>query len=283
MIVMENVVVDYTKFKLNCSLQVNKGMITGLVGENGAGKTTAFKALLGLIPVDSGTAKIDGISVDQLTSENKEKIGTVLSDSFFSPAFTIKDINRLLKNFYQEYDESYFLTKCQEFNLPWNQKIKEFSTGMQGKLKTLTALSHKAQILILDEPTSGLDVSARYEILDILQEYLDKYPESCVLISSHISTDLERICDDIYYLKQGKVLLHEDTDVLLDTYGILKVEETMTDKIDQSFLLYRKRTTYGYDYLTNQMSFYKENYPNLIIEKPSIDQILLMVMGGEEI
>ncbi|TLQ06932.1 ABC transporter ATP-binding protein [Marinilactibacillus psychrotolerans] len=283
MIVMENVVVDYTKFKLNCSLQVNKGMITGLVGENGAGKTTAFKALLGLIPVDSGTAKIDGISVDQLTSENKEKIGTVLSDSFFSPAFTIKDINRLLKNFYQEYDESYFLTKCQEFNLPLNQKIKEFSTGMQGKLKTLTALSHKAQILILDEPTSGLDVSARYEILDILQEYLDKYPESCVLISSHISTDLERICDDIYYLKQGKVLLHEDTDVLLDTYGILKVEETMTDKIDQSFLLYRKRTTYGYDYLTNQMSFYKENYANLIIEKPSIDQILLMVMGGEEI
>lgn len=283
MIVMENVVVDYTKFKLNCSLQVNKGMITGLVGENGAGKTTAFKALLGLIPVDSGTAKIDGISVDQLTSENKEKIGTVLSDSFFSPAFTIKDINRLLKNFYQEYEESYFLTKCQEFNLPLNQKIKEFSTGMQGKLKTLTALSHKAQILILDEPTSGLDVSARYEILDILQEYLDKYPESCVLISSHISTDLERICDDIYYLKQGKVLLHEDTDVLLDTYGILKVEETMTDKIDQSFLLYRKRTTYGYDYLTNQMSFYKENYPNLIIEKPSIDQILLMVMGGEEI
>ncbi|WP_192981207.1 ABC transporter ATP-binding protein [Marinilactibacillus psychrotolerans] len=283
MIVMENVVVDYTKFKLNCSLQVNKGMITGLVGENGAGKTTAFKALLGLIPVDSGTAKIDGISVDQLTSENKEKIGTVLSDSFFSPAFTIKDINRLLKNFYQEYDESYFLTKCQEFNLPLNQKIKEFSTGMQGKLKTLTALSHKAQILILDEPTSGLDVSARYEILDILQEYLDKYPESCVLISSHISTDLERICDDIYYLKQGKVLLHEDTDVLLDTYGILKVEETMTDKIDQSFLLYRKRTTYGYDYLTNQMSFYKENYPNLIIDKPSIDQILLMVMGGEEI
>lgn len=283
MIVMENVVVDYTKFKLNCSLQVNKGMITGLVGENGAGKTTAFKALLGLIPVDSGTTKIDGISVDQLTSENKQKIGTVLSDSFFSPAFTIKDINRLLKKFYQEYDESYFLTKCQEFNLPLNQKIKEFSTGMQGKLKTLTALSHKAQILILDEPTSGLDVSARYEILDILQEYLDKYPESCVLISSHISTDLEKVCDDIYYLKQGKVLLHEDTDVLLDTYGILKVEETMTDKIDQSFLLYRKRTTYGYDYLTNQMSFYKENYPNLIIEKPSIDQILLMVMGGEEI
>lgn len=283
MIVMENVVVEYSKFKLNCSLQVSKGMITGLVGENGAGKTTAFKALLGLTPLDSGTVTIDEISVDQLSSKDKEKIGTVLSDSFFSPAFTIKDINRLLKNFYQEYDESYFLTKCQEFNLPLNQKIKEFSTGMQGKLKTLTALSHKAQILILDEPTSGLDVSARYEILDILQEYLDKYSESCVLISSHISTDLERICDDIYYLKQGKVLLYEDTDVLLDTYGILKVEETMTDKIDQSFLLYRKRTTYGYDYLTNQMSFYKENYPNLIIEKPSIDQILLMVMGGEEI
>lgn len=283
MIVMENVVVEYSKFKLNCSLQVSKGMITGLVGENGAGKTTAFKALLGLTPLDSGTVTIDDISVDQLSSKDKEKIGTVLSDSFFNPVFTIKDINRLLKNFYQDYDETYFLTKCEQFNLPLKQKIKEFSTGMKAKLKTLTALSHQAQILILDEPTSGLDVSARYEILDMLQEYLDQYPESCVLISSHISTDLERICDDIYYLKQGKVLLHEDTDVLLDMYGILKADETMTDKIDQDFLLYRKRTTYGYDYLTNQMSFYKENYPNLIIEKPSIDQILLMVMGGEEI
>lgn len=283
MIIMENVVVEYPEFELNCTLKVEKGMITGLVGENGAGKTTSFKSLLGLIAIDSGLIMIDGVPVEKLDSSDKEKIGTVLSDSFFNEIYTVKDINLLLKSFYKNYDESYFSAMCQQFNLPLEQKIKEFSTGMKAKLKTITALSHKAQILILDEPTSGLDVNARYEIVNLLQDYLEQYPECCVLISSHISSDLEILCDDIYFLKNGKVTFHEETDVLLDTYGVLKVDENILRNIDNDFLLYKIETSYGFEFLTNQSMFYKENYPDLIIEKPTIDQTLLIIMRGEKV
>ena len=154
---------------------------------------------------------------------------------------------------------------------------------MKAKLKTLTALSHGAQLLILDEPTSGLDVSARYEILDMLQDYLVAHPQCSILISSHISSDLEKLCDDIYYLKAGQVLLHEETDRLLDAYGVLKVDEEGLGQLDRDFLLYRKRTNYGYDLLTDQRLFYMENYPKVIVEKPTIDQIMLMIMDGDRL
>lgn len=283
MIVMENVVVNYPKFKLDCSLTVEPGMITGIVGENGAGKTTAFKALLGLIKAESGTILINGKNVEELSVKEKSKFGTVLSDSFFNEIYTIDDVRRILKSFYKDYEDAYFVEKCQQFKLPMNQELKEFSTGMMAKLKTLTALSHRAEILILDEPTSGLDIHARYEILDLLQEYLDKHPEGCILISSHNSNDLEVLCDDIYYLKNGQVLLHEETDVLLDSYGIIRVAEEELEKLDRRYLLYRKKSYYGYDVLTNQFAYYKENYPETVVEKPTVDQILLVIMGGEKI
>lgn len=283
MIVMENAVVTYPSFELNCSLQVNEGTITGIVGENGAGKTTLFKALLGLVPIASGSAKINGQDIAELSLADRESIGTVLAESFFNDIYTIKDVNRLLKSFYRKFDESYFLHKCADFHLPQDQKLKEFSTGMKAKLKTLAALSHGAQLLILDEPTSGLDVSARYEILDMLQDYLVAHPQCSILISSHISSDLEKLCDDIHYLKAGKVLLHEETDRLLDAYGVLKVDEEGLGQLDRDFLLYRKRTNYGYDLLTDQRLFYMENYPKVIVEKPTIDQIMLMIMDGDRL
>lgn len=283
MIVMENAVVTYPSFELNCSLQVNEGTITGIVGENGAGKTTLFKALLGLVPITSGSAKINGQDITALSLADRESIGAVLAESFFNDIYTIKDVNRLLKSFYRKFDENYFLRKCADFHLPKDQRLKEFSTGMMAKLKTLTALSHGAQLLILDEPTSGLDVSARYEILDMLQDYLVDHPQCSILISSHISSDLEKLCDDIYYLKAGKVLLHEETDRLLDAYGVLKVDEEGLGQLDRNFLLYRKRTNYGYDLLTDQRLFYMENYPKLVVEKPTIDQIMLMIMDGDRL
>lgn len=283
MIVMENAVVTYPSFELNCSLQVKEGTITGIVGENGAGKTTLFKALLGLVPIASGSAKINGQDIAGLSLADRESIGTVLAESFFNDIYTIKDVNRLLKSFYRNFDESYFLAQCAAFGLPDKQPLKQFSTGMKAKLKTLTALSHGAQLLILDEPTSGLDVSARYEILDLLQDYLGDHPRCSILISSHISSDLEKLCDDIYYLKAGKILLHEETDRLLDAYGVLKVDDEALGRLDRDHLLYRKRTNYGYDLLTDQRRFYMENFPKVIVEKPTIDQILLLIMEGERL
>ena len=283
MIVMENAVVTYPDFKLDCSLEVQEGTITGIVGENGAGKTTLFKALLGLVPIASGSAKINGQDIAALSLADREDIGTVLAESFFNDIYTIRDLNRLLKSFYRKFDESYFLAQCAAFGLPDKQPLKQFSTGMKAKLKTLTALSHGAQLLILDEPTSGLDVSARYEILDLLQDYLGDHPRCSILISSHISSDLEKLCDDIYYLKAGKILLHEETDRLLDAYGVLKVDDEALGRLDREHLLYRKRTNYGYDLLTDQRRFYMENFPKVIVEKPTIDQILLLIMEGERL
>ena len=135
MIVMENAVVTYPSFELNCSLQVDEGTITGIVGENGAGKTTLFKALLGLVPIASGSAKINGQDIAELSLADRESIGTVLAESFFNDIYTIKDVNRLLKSFYRKFDESYFLRKCSDFHLPKDQRLKEFSTGMKGKLR----------------------------------------------------------------------------------------------------------------------------------------------------
>ncbi|MBV7392170.1 ATP-binding cassette domain-containing protein [Enterococcus alishanensis] len=281
MLKMENVVVKYPQFELNCSLEVANGQITGIVGENGAGKTTAFKAILGLTEISSGKILIDG---QEKTKESASmNIGTVLAESFFNELYTVKDIRMILKNFYPTFDATYFTKLCDNFGLPFKQKYKDFSSGMKAKLKTISALSHGAQLLILDEPTSGLDVSARNEILALLQDYLDQYPESAILISSHISSDLQQVCDDIYYLKNGKVLLHEETDILLDRYGILKVTTEEYPQLAPELLLYQKQQGYGFDVLTSQRNYFLENFPQMVVEKPTIDEILLLMMEGEKI
>ncbi|MGM0238238.1 ATP-binding cassette domain-containing protein [Enterococcus sp. AZ103] len=281
MLKMENVVVKYSQFELNCSLEVANGQITGIVGENGAGKTTAFKAILGLTEISSGKILIDG---QEKTKESASmNIGTVLAESFFNELYTVKDIRMILKNFYPTFDATYFTKLCDNFGLPFKQKYKDFSSGMKAKLKTISALSHGAQLLILDEPTSGLDVSARNEILALLQDYLDQYPESAILISSHISSDLQQVCDDIYYLKNRKVLLHEETDILLDRYGILKVTTEEYPQLAPELLLYQKQQGYGFDVLTSQRNYFLENFPQMVVEKPTIDEILLLMMEGEKI
>lgn len=280
MIEMKNLVVNYPDFRLDCSLSVPDGQITGIVGENGAGKTTAFKALLGLIPVDAGSCSLGGVASNQLTGADRAKTGAVLGP-FFNEIYTVTEIAAMLAAFYPSFDKAGFLSRCEHFKLPLKKKIKDFSTGMKAKLKTLSVLSHGATTLILDEPTSGLDVSARHAIIDMLQDYLDVHPEAAILISSHITTDLEKVCDDLYFIKDGSIRLHEDTDVLLDTYGIIKVSEAQMADLDPQYLLFRQRTPYGFDIVTGQRDFYLENYPGLAVEKPSIDDILLIMMTGE--
>ena len=221
MIRLENVKKQYKQFQLDCSLQVKPGQITGLIGENGAGKSTTFKLILDLIRKDEGKIEVLGKSVSELTKEDKENIGVVLSDSGFSGYITVKDIIRILSALYSQFDKDAFLNGCDKYRIPLNKKIKEFSTGMKTKLKMLVAISHGAKLLILDEPTAGLDVVARDEFLEMLQEYMAK-GEHSILISSHISSDLENLCDDFYMIHDGKIVMHEETDVLLSGYGIIK-------------------------------------------------------------
>lgn len=283
MLKIEHLKKNYNNFSLDCSLEVRPGSITGLVGQNGAGKSTAFKAILGLISKDGGKVTVLGKDISTFKASDKEKIGVVLSDSGFSGYLSIKDIIPILKNMYKEFDSRYFVEQIERFHLPTDKKIKDFSTGMKAKLKLLTAISHNAKLLILDEPTVGLDVVARDELLDMLRDYMAKDDNNSILISSHISDDLQGLCDDIYMIHEGRIILHEDTDVLLSDYSVIKMDNKQFDKIDKQYILRVKNEPYGFSCLTNQRKFYLENYPETVIEKGNIDSVITMMIRGENL
>lgn len=178
--------------------------------------------------------------------------------------------------------KSFFIEQVKKFQLPRNKRIKDFSTGMKAKVKVLVAVSHNAKLLILDEPTAGLDVIARDELLEMLRDFIEKGEERSILISSHISSDLETLCDDLYMIHQGKVIMHEDTDVLLSDYALLKVDEEEYSKLDRQYILRTKKESYGYSCLTNQKQYYAENYPQMAIEKGNIDEVITMMIRGVE-
>lgn len=282
MLKIEHLKKHYDKFSLDCSLEVMSGCVAGLIGQNGAGKSTTFKAVLGLISIDGGTVTILGKDIKNFTPDDKENLGVVLSDSGFSGYLTIKDIIPVLKNLYHNFDYSFFMEQTRRFQLPLDKKIKDFSTGMKAKLKVLVAISHNAKLLILDEPTAGLDVIARDELLEVLREFMEKDEERSILISSHISSDLETLCDDLYMIHEGKIILHEDTDILLSDYALLKVDNEQYDNLDKQFIIRSKKEAYGYSCLTNQKQYYMENYPKIVIEKGTIDEVITMMIRGQE-
>ena len=279
MLKLNNVVKQYDKFRLECTMEVPVGQVTGLIGRNGAGKSTAFKSILGLILTDGGTIEVFGKNVNDLTTKDKEQIGVVLADSGFSGYLTIKDLMPMLNAMYADFSKEKFVKDCERMELPLNKKIKDFSTGMKRKLQILAALSHNAKLLVLDEPTAGLDVIARDELLNLLREYVED-GERSVIISSHISSDLEGLCDDVYMIENGKIILHEETDVLLSEYGLIKATNEQFDKMDQSYILKIKKEKFGVSCLTNQKQFYQDNYPELVIERGSIDEVITMMISS---
>ena len=270
---------NYKGFSLDCSLEVKPGMITGLVGRNGAGKSTTFKAILGLVHTDGGEIELFGKRISEITVEDKQKLGVAFSDSGFSSYLTVKGVSHILQAMYREFDPDRFVRQCEILGLVQDKKIRELSTGMKAKLKVLTALSHRASLLILDEPTVGLDVVARDQVLNMIREYMEENENSSILISSHISSDLESLCDDLYMIHDGKIILHEDTDVLLGKYALLKVSEGVYQKLDKQYILKTRKESYGYSCLTSEKQFYMENYPDIVIENGNIDDLVIMMEG----
>lgn len=210
-------------------------------------------------------------------------MGVVLSDSGFSGYLTIHDIIPVLDALYDQFDKDFFMKQLQHYELPLHKQIKDFSTGMKAKLKVLVAISHQANLLILDEPTAGLDVIARDELLEMLREFMEADEKRAILISSHVSSDLESLCDNIYMIHRGKIIWHEDTDVLLGEYALIKVSDEQYHRIDKQYLIRIKQESYGYSCLTNQKQFYLDNYPEIAIEKGSIDELILMMIRGEQL
>lgn len=283
MLELKNVSKRYDGFELNISMNVKSGYVTGLIGQNGAGKSTIFKIILGLTDSDGGSISVFGKTPKELTSQDRENIGVALADTGFSGYLTLKDISLILKNLYKDFSIQEFMKKCSEFSLPLNKRLMDFSTGMKAKAKVLIAISHSSKLLILDEPTSGLDVVSRGELTDMLHAYMEKHENSSILISSHISSDLEGLCDDIYMINEGSIIMHEDTDVLLSEYGIIKVNEKQYENLDIQYILYRAREKFGYSCLTNQKQFYLENYKGITIENSSIDNIISTIIRGEKL
>ena len=281
LIELKNVCKNYKDFSLNCSLEIKRGTVTGLIGKNGAGKTTVFKALLGLIRIDSGSIFYKGEERNSLGATEREHIGVVLAESFISAYLNAKDVCDILAKAYSTFDRQKFETYCRRFDIPMKKRIKEFSTGMKAKLKLISALCHETELLVLDEPTAGLDVVARDELISLLREYMLDENHS-IIVSSHISSDLEGLWDDIYMIDNGEVILHEDTDTLLGEYGIIKVSAEDYTTISKDHILYVKQESFGYRLLTDCRSFYMDNYPTLVIEKSGIDDIILIIISGQK-
>lgn len=283
MLTLKQVTKNYKDFTLDCSMELHAGMITGLVGKNGAGKTTAIKAALGLIHIDKGDATILGKPARELTAKDRTQMGVVLADSGFSDYLSIRDYLPVLESMYPQFDRAVFEKECHRFSLPTEKKIKDFSTGMKRKLQVLFALSHDAKLLILDEPTAGMDVLARDDLLDMLREYMEKRENCSILISSHIASDLESLCDDIYMINDGQIIFHEETDKLLGEYALLKLAAEEYERLDKRYILRVRKENYGYSCLTNRKAFYIENYPRLTVENGGIDTWLTMMVRGEEV
>ncbi len=270
----------YGHFRLNCSLEVESGRVTGLVGQNGAGKSTVFKAVIGLILPDAGQVRLFGKDASQLKKEEKQKLGVVMVNSGFNGFLTVGDLVPVLQRLYPGFDKASFLALCQRFDLPLDRQIRTFSTGMQAKLKVLTAVTHQASFLLLDEPTAGLDVVAREEVLDMLRDFMEEDENRSILISSHISGDLEGLCDDFYMIHEGSIALHEQTDVLLSDYALLKASPAQMERLDRRYLLKVRQERWGYSCLTNQKQYYLENFPDIALEQGSLDELIMMMIRG---
>lgn len=227
-------------------------------------------------------SKLFGEDIRKNEKEIKEKIGVVLDDSFLSDYLTPKQINSIMKDIYLTWEESKYIELLKQFNLPLNKLIKEFSSGMKMKLKIVVAISHNPQILILDEPTSGLDPVVRNEILDIFRKYIEEDETRSILLSSHITTDLEHISDYIIFIEKGNIVFNMPTPELLENYGIIKCSKDDFLKIDSKDYIKYKKEKYQYEVLTNDKNNIIKKYNITTIDKPSIEEIMLFYIKGEK-
>ncbi len=279
---VKNLSKKYDNFELkNVTFNLPKGMIMGFIGENGAGKTTTIKAILDIIKSYSGEVKIFGLDNRKNNKKLKEEIGVVLDDMFFPEILTPNDINNTMKGIYKNWDSKMFYDYLKNFSLLPNKQIKTFSKGMRKKLEIVTALSHHPKLLILDEPTSGLDPIARDEVIHIFQSILEK-DDCSILLSSHITADLEHIADYITFINNGQIILSKTTDELLDKYGIVKCTSKEFNNINKKDYIKYIKTKYEYEVLVENKKDFKLKYDIAVVDKITLDDLMVLMIKGEE-
>lgn len=273
---IKNLTKHYGGFTLdNVSFGVPCGSVVGLIGENGAGKSTIIKSLLGVINTDGGEILFDGVPLGRLGKNQRQLTGVVLDDVSLPSAVNLRELNAVMKNMFSRWDEQTFFALTERFRLPRDKKTGEFSKGMKMKTAIAAALSHGAETLILDEPTSGLDPVARDEILDILYDFMQNSGHA-VLISSHITSDLEKLCDYVVFIHGGKVAVSGEKDALLEEYAVYG--GNISD-LDPAAVVRVRRRNYGADALVKKSMI----PPSFGTEKTTLEDIMLFFVKGEKL
>lgn len=278
-----NLTKQYPDFKLeNVSFSIPKGTIMGLIGENGAGKSTTINAILDLVQKDSGSVTFWGKELSSNPKQLKEDIGVVFDSVNFYETLTPAKVEKISSRAYRQWDTSTYHNYIRRFQLPLNKEIKTFSKGMKVKLCIAVALSHDPKLLILDEATSGLDPIMRDDILDVFLDFVQDENHS-IMMSSHITADLEKVADYITFIHKGKVIFNKKKDELIYNYGIIRCGATVFDTIDKSEILAYRKCDYQWEVLVDDKEKAKRKYKSAVIDNASIDDILLLYVKGEQV
>lgn len=279
---IKNLTKHYDSFSLNqVSIKLPKGSIMGLIGENGAGKTTLIKAILGATGYEQGEILINGKSLSIDDTATKETIGFVPDANFFHDFLSPREVGKVMQGIYKHWDFAQYKAYLERFSIAENKKIKTLSLGMKKKLLIATALCHNAKLLILDEMMNGLDPVARSDIRDLLMEFIQE--EDCsIFISSHITEDLEKICDYITLIQNGTVFLSQNKDNLMQQYGILKCGKNEFAGIDKADYLSFRENGFGYEALVSNRNLIEKKYQNILIDKASLEDIMIFLARGEK-
>lgn len=271
----------YSSFMLDdISFTIPSGSIVGLVGENGAGKSTTIHSILGLVKKDSGKITILGQDAEGLDPAVKERVGVVFDGSNFSQELTPLKLNKVLREIYSTWDEVYFSALLEQLHIPAAKKIKTFSKGMKMKLSLAVAFAHRPDLLILDEATTGLDPVVRDDILDMFLEFVQDEAHS-ILVSSHITSDLEKVADHIIFIHEGKIIFCEPKDELLEGYGIIKCGAAQFEAVDKTDVVAYRKQDYEWQVLVTDRKKAAQKYPGAMIMPATIDEIMLLYVKGE--
>ena len=282
-LILKNVNKKYEKSNFaikDISFSIPEGSIVGFIGENGAGKSTTMNCILNVIRRDSGTIEIFGREMTDEDIDIRENIGVVYDSNNFPEYLTARQLADILGRIYSKWDDFCFEQFLRRFGLPESQKIKSYSRGMSMKLAIAVALSHDSKLLILDEATSGLDPIMRDEILDVLLEFV-KQENHSILLSSHITSDLEKIADYIVFIHNGEIILNKTKDELIYEYGVIRCSENDFYNILPEDILSSMKKDYQIDVLIKNKKLMEKKYKNLIIDSVSLDEIMLLLAKGE--
>lgn len=278
---LKNVTKNYGDFVLDhVTFSIPEGSVCGFIGQNGAGKTTTINLILDIIKRDDGEIRIFGESVDKNSAHLREDIGVVFDEMGFHEFMTGRDINIMMKNIYKNWDEQAFFDYLKKFSLPSKKKCGAFSRGMRMKLQIAVALSHHAKLLIMDEPTSGLDPIVRNEMIEIFREFVVEEDHS-ILLSSHITGDLEKLADEVVFIDGGKIVLSGNKDELLEKHGILKCKKDEAKAISESLIVHKEVGSYGVEILVNDRRAAEKLYPDMVIEPAPLEQIMIHYVSGK--